>query len=611
MINAGPVDRVMPSAARSGCWIAWCQAILFGVSGLVILAERTSLIYCIGFYLWNEETQWAGLTLALLLPGILVQVLSLRWYHDDGEDHYWFLTLTHVLQLGIFQRLWDCMVSVWDMQGTAGELGAAVMQQADVSALRLLEALVLTLPQTLLQTYVLAVTDVELDSPGFHWLTASFWLVAQQPDICTGPWRWRLFNAVLGLVHIFLFLNVKEGPSRFRMAGFYLAMLLENATLLVAASDFLSEKSWDSITLPTIVLCSFLLGTTSLVLYYRFLHPKSTEITQGKGQRLGTHNHHMGSTCLEGLERGETSYSLGGGGGVKSLPQAAPSSLHNHGSFSLSGVAGSLLEHPGSCGPRLGNSCPCRHHHWLLIRLALKTGDLGKINCAYGSGGVAAILEVDESYCNSEAKSTGGGGTTTAGGGSCDGVSGVSGTSVSESQEMKGGLVPLSDCKEEFQSASDEPTSAETPSEGEEESKDSLEDMESPLESPVSDSFKRSSPEGKLLFGKSPEPYFCPNTTLSSTTLYFSADPQSPSSTSNPHLDRVSPPMGMAGLSFIPSNPAHRDMTGLQMGRMGLCYTSTPKLDSGAQGDSPPSIPHVSGPRRQLILSRRDPDDGF
>lgn len=63
-------------------------------------------------------------------------------------------------------RLWDCIVSVWDMQGTAGELGAAVMQQADVSALRLLEALVLTLPQTLLQTYILAVTDVELDSPG-------------------------------------------------------------------------------------------------------------------------------------------------------------------------------------------------------------------------------------------------------------------------------------------------------------------------------------------------------------------------------------------------------------------------------------------------------------
>ncbi|XP_071006233.1 XK-related protein 5-like [Oncorhynchus clarkii lewisi] len=676
MINTGPVAHMMPVAARSGSWIAWSQAILFGVSGLVILAERTALIYCVGFYLWNEETQWAGMTLAFLLPGILVQVLSLRWYRDDGEDHYWFLTLTHVLQLGIFQRLWDCMISVWDMQGSAGELGAAVMQQADVSALRLLEALVLTLPQTLLQTYVLAVTDVELHSPvavcaglcllslswalvlfsracclirpghlamppaallcqllwragmlgarvaslmsfaryfhwwtcgvaGFHWLTASFWLVAQQPEICTGPWRWRLFNVALGLVHIFLFLNVKDGPSRFRMAGFYVAMLLENTTLLVAASDFLSEKSWDSMTLPIAVLSSFLLGATSLVLYYRFLHPKSTEIATGHG--LGHRNHHMGSTCLEGLEQGESSYSLGGGGGDKSLPQAAPSSLHNHGSFSLSGVAGSLLEHPGSCGPRLGNSCLCRHHHWLLIRLALKTSDIGKINRAYGSGGVVANLDEDDYCCNSEATGTGGGRTTTACGGNYDGVSGAS---VSESQGTKRGLAPLSDCKEEFQSASDEPISAEMP--GEEESEDSLEDMQSPLESPVSDSLKRSSPEGKSVFGDSPEPYFCPSTTLSSSTLYFSADPQSPSSTSNPRLDRASPPMGMAGLGSIPSDPAlHRDVRGLQMGQMGPRYTSTPKLDSGVQGDAPPSIPHLSGPRRQLILSRRDQDDGF
>lgn len=37
-------------------------------------------------------------------------------------------------------------------------------------------------------------------------------------------------------------------------------MLIENATLLLAASDFLSEASWDSMTLPTTVLCSFLLG---------------------------------------------------------------------------------------------------------------------------------------------------------------------------------------------------------------------------------------------------------------------------------------------------------------------------------------------------------------
>lgn len=288
----------------------------------------------------------------------------------------------------------------------------------------------------------------------------------------------------------------------------------------------------------------------------------------------------MGSTCIE---RGESSFSLRD----KSLP--APS-IQNHGSFSLSGVAGSLLEHPGTCGGRPNSSCPCYHHHWLLIRLALKTGDLGKINRAYGAGGAAAILDMEE--YNQEFKSNEG--ITITAGGSCGGVS------TSESQEK--GLAPLSDCKDEFQSISD-PTSTEQP----EEEDDSLE-MESPMESPTSD-FKRSSPEGKSVFGDSPEPYFCP--TESSSTLYFSADPQSPSSGSNPRLDRDIGGLEQGvRLNSIPSDPAlHRDVRGL-MGRVGPRCTSTPKLDSGVM-DSPSSVPHLTGPRRQLIMSRRDEDDNF
>nr|XP_057913214.1 XK-related protein 5a [Doryrhamphus excisus] len=645
MINTSEaVNRRRPSAARrSERWIAWCQAALLGVSALVIAAERSALIYCIGFYLWNDETRWAGFTLGLFLPGTAVQLLSVKWYYDDGDDRRWYLSTIHILHLGIFKRLWDCMRYVSRMQGSVAELGAVVMQQADVAALWLLEALVVSLPQSLLQAYIVVSTDVGIMSPvayscglcvlsiswalvlysracclirpghlamppaallcqlvwragmlgarvtclmffarvfnwwvcgvaGFHWLTASFWLVSQQPDICTGPWCWRAFNGLLGLVHVFLFLNIKDGPSRFRMASFYTFMLIENTTLLLAASDLLSEASWDNMTLPISVLSSFILGATSLVIYYRFLHPKSTEIAQGLNRN------HMGSTCIE---RGESSFSLGD----KSLPVGG---VQNHGSFSLSGVAGSLLEHPSSCGGRPNSSCPCYHHHWLLIRLALKTGDLGKINRAYGAGGAAAILDMEE--YNQEFKSNEG--ITTTAGGSCEGVS------MSESQGK--GLAPLSDCKDEFQTVS-EPTSFEQAED------DSLE-MESPLESPASD-FKRSSPEGKSVFGDSPEPYFCP--TESSSTLYFSADPQSPSSSSNPRLDRDIGGLEQGvRLNSIPSDPAlHRDVRGL-IGRVGPRYTSTPKLDSGVL-ESPSSVPHLSGPRRQLIMSRRDEDEHF
>lgn len=288
----------------------------------------------------------------------------------------------------------------------------------------------------------------------------------------------------------------------------------------------------------------------------------------------------MGSTCIE---RGESSFSFGD----KSLPAA---SVQNHGSFSLSGVAGSLLEHPGTCRGRANGSCPCYHHHWLLIRLALKTGDLGKINAAYGAGGAAAILDMEE--YRQEFKSNEG--MTITAGGSCEGVS------TSESQGK--GLAPLSDCKDEFQSVS-EPTSTDN----QEDEEDSLE-MESPMESPASD-FKRSSPEGKSVFGDSPEPYFCP--TESSSTLYFSADPQSPSSASTTRLDRdtVGLELGVR-LSSIPSDPAlHRDVRGL-IGRVGPRCTSTPKLDSGVL-HSPPTVPHLTGPRRQLIMSRRDEEDNF
>lgn len=306
------------------------------------------------------------------------------------------------------------------------------------------------------------------------------------------------------------------------------------------------------------------------MLYYRFLHPKSTEISQGLHQRA-----HMGRECLQ---QGNSSFSLGD----KSLPLAPLPMLFpsSHPSFSLSGIPGSLLEHPGSCGVKPDGEC--RHHHWLLIRLALKTGDPGKINGAYGAGGVSGILMVDQKGEIME-----------------DGC-------VSTSESRDDTMAPLSDCREEFESVS------EARAEEEADEDDSLE-MESPLESPVSEC-KRSSPEGKSVFGDSPEPNYCP--TESSSTLYFSADPQSPSSSSNPRLDRETAFGFGSGtgletldeLSPIPIDGGpHRDLVRGLLGRAGPCYTSAPGLNGESSGS------HLRGPRRQVVLSRRGPeeDGGF
>lgn len=66
---------------------------------------------------------------------------------------------------------------------------------------------------------------------GVHWLGATFWMVSQQTDIIRSTNRWRLFNLVMGAVHVFLFLNLKHGQSRYRMAGFYLVCLIKQSDI--------------------------------------------------------------------------------------------------------------------------------------------------------------------------------------------------------------------------------------------------------------------------------------------------------------------------------------------------------------------------------------------
>uniref|UniRef100_A0A672G616 XK-related protein n=1 Tax=Salarias fasciatus TaxID=181472 RepID=A0A672G616_SALFA len=365
----------------------------------------------------------AGFTALFLLPGWGPQWLSYLWYLSDGRIRRKSLTWTHILHLGIFKRLWECM-RLPDM-----DVYGEIMQQADVSALRLFEALVVTLPQTLLKTYVL-ISSVcfvvclislawalvlyaracSLIRPGHlhmtpaailcrllwrvgmlgsrfavlvlftrvfkqwilgvigvHWLGATFWMVSQQTDIIRSTSRWRIFNLVLGAIHVFLFLNVKYGQSRYRMAGFYTAMFVENALLLLASSWLFSMVSWHTVGIPAAVFCSFLIGLIALVLYYRFLHPKSFEIFQSIQHRG------IGGACME---RGST----------LSLEEKVTPTFHRH--ATLSG-GGTLMDLPIQWEG-------WKHHHWLLIRLALKTGDVSKIWSAYGEGGLAGLMGLSE-----------------------------------------------------------------------------------------------------------------------------------------------------------------------------------------------------------------------
>ncbi|XP_067223896.1 XK-related protein 5b isoform X2 [Chanodichthys erythropterus] len=381
---------------RKGSAVMWSHVCLYSFSGVIVLLEKVALVLCFTHYLWTGKELLAWLTLGLCWPVSAVQLLSLQWFNTtDGERCKPSFILLHCLHLGIYHRLWSCMKSEVALCVGLSLLNVSwflVLFSRSCFLLRpghLHMTPAAMLCQLIWRGAMLGARVASLmffcsvfhwwfsGVVGFHWLIMTFWQVSQQTDICINRSSWRLFNLILGAMHVFLFLNVKDGPSRYRMTGFYLLMLLENTFLLLLASDSLREPSWDSMSIPVAVLFSFFIGVIFVVLYYRFLHPKSTEILQSL--RL-----QMSLTTIDRTTDGDCK------------DTTLESSTHNHGTFSVTDFA--PVKHAGGCSdqPLEGDW----HHHRMLIQLALKTGNTDKINCLYGDRGLSVFLGNDDAPGN-------------------------------------------------------------------------------------------------------------------------------------------------------------------------------------------------------------------
>ncbi|XP_056420010.1 XK-related protein 5 isoform X3 [Hyla sarda] len=210
---------------------------------------------------------------------------------------------------------------------------------------------------------------------GAHWLVMSFWLVAQQTDVISTPCYWRLFNILLGAVYVFCFINVRDGPSRYRVAIFYVIMLLENCILLLLATDFLQGAVWSNVKLSVAVMSGFLIGCAALIIYYTLLHPKSTEISQSfKKTGSGGHVREEESAySFKWWNRSRKEVSNDAFQGENCNPKTADQDTVNQEDLPWREVAE-------------------KHHRLLLLKLAMKTGNLSKINAAFGDGGIGDLF---------------------------------------------------------------------------------------------------------------------------------------------------------------------------------------------------------------------------
>lgn len=282
-----------------------------------------------------------------------------------------------------------------------------------------------------------------------------------------------------------------------------------------------------------------------MTVYYRFLHPKSTEILQS----------------LHGSQTAQASLEQASFVGEKSVPEAL---VHRHGTFSVTGYAQTLGQSGQSELSTEKPSVIPRHHHWLLICLAVKTGDWNKVTLAYGPGALAALLDINEPKCLIEPLDL-------------------------ESAPEHDNEEQLTDKRESQYITVSTSVRHSPPSE---DKRETMEKEPNPDSSDLGP--RRGCPEGRSGLEESVE-MEC-DLDDSDTTLYFSADPTSPHCAGNmPAVVRDSHLDTMAQLSPVPNREPLQLCTRELLSRP-PCFTSTPKHDLKTKGH----IGQATGFRRQV-----------
>uniref|UniRef100_A0A8D3C3Q1 XK-related protein n=1 Tax=Scophthalmus maximus TaxID=52904 RepID=A0A8D3C3Q1_SCOMX len=227
-----------------------------------------------------------------------------------------FQTVLHVLQLGQVWRYVHALYlgaqSRWHTDGPRRHFHWRLMfESADITMLRLLEAFLKSAPQLVLQlsimihgngvlplqgewdwlvshwipSFFILITPSNTNyfRPIKHWCVMTFWIIQGETDFCMSKWEEIIYNMVVGIIYIFCWFNVKEGPSRFRMTVYYSVTLAENVALTAAWYTYRGPHTSDSYALVVVCLvaCSFALGTFFMLVYYCWLHPD--------GPVLGSH----------------------------------------------------------------------------------------------------------------------------------------------------------------------------------------------------------------------------------------------------------------------------------------------------------------------------------
>ncbi|XP_076239541.1 XK-related protein 6 [Calliopsis andreniformis] len=125
-----------------------------------------------------------------------------------------------------------------------------------------------------------------------HWIGMTAWIILDSHGIlefcrnynhaphCPPTVKERvysvLFSVVIGIVHVFIYLNAVDGSTFLKHVFFYIVCFLENITATVVwiyTSSNEVKNAWYFNILIILCIIPFLLGITAMIVYYTVFHP--------------------------------------------------------------------------------------------------------------------------------------------------------------------------------------------------------------------------------------------------------------------------------------------------------------------------------------------------
>ncbi|CAK9820893.1 XK-related protein 6 [Anthophora plagiata] len=126
----------------------------------------------------------------------------------------------------------------------------------------------------------------------FHWIIMTVWIIIDSRGIlefcrdynhaphCSPKIKERvysvLFSMIIGVVHVFIYLNAVNGSTFLKHVFFYIVCFLENITATafwIYSSSNEVKNSWYYNILIILCIVPFLLGITAMIVYYSVFHP--------------------------------------------------------------------------------------------------------------------------------------------------------------------------------------------------------------------------------------------------------------------------------------------------------------------------------------------------